>query len=127
MHELQLLISIDVDGQYIVTIAYSPAGTPVCGNPNTFDHPILSSVTLTCMVDPLPPADATYQWNTACFTNDIHSDQSCFPAGQTTQTVTGNNLLAEDAGTITCIVTINGMDYTSESLTLRISGGCVQL
>ena len=36
--------------------------------------------------------------------------------------VTGNNLNAEDAGTITCTVTISGSDYTSEPFTLRISG-----
>ena len=38
------------------------------------------------------------------------------------QNVTGNDLNAEDAGTITCIVTISGSDYTSEPFTLRISG-----
>ena len=36
--------------------------------------------------------------------------------------MTGNDLLAEDAGTITCTVTISGSDYTSEPFTLRISG-----
>ena len=34
----------------------------------------------------------------------------------------GNDLNAEDAGTITCTVTISGSDYTSEPFTLRISG-----
>ena len=43
---------------YTVTIASTPAGTPVSGSTNTFDYPILSSVTLTCMVDPSPPAGA---------------------------------------------------------------------
>ena len=75
---------------------------------NTFDYPILSNVTLTCMVTPTPPTNATYQWNTT--------------TGQTTQNVTGNNLLAEDTGTITCTTTIGGDDYTSGPLTLRISG-----
>jgi len=41
------------------------------------------------------------------------------------QSVIGNNLLAKDAGTITCTVTIGGIDYTSGPLTLRISGICV--
>ena len=36
--------------------------------------------------------------------------------------MTGNDLNAEDAGTITCTVTISGSDYTSEPFTLRISG-----
>jgi len=106
-----------------VTIVSNPVGTPVSGSANTFDYPILSSVTLTCMVDPSPPADTTYLWNTQdCFTNDRLTTPSCFPTGQMTQSVTGNNLLAEDAGTIACTVTIGGVDYTSRPLTLRISG-----
>ena len=66
-----------------------------------------------------------YQWDTTrCFTNTIHTVSTCFPTNQTTQNVTGNNLLAEDAGTgtITCTATIGGVDYNSGPLTLRISG-----
>ena len=77
------------------------------------------------MVDPTPSSSVTYQWNTAgCYTNSkfTPSNPQCFPHGQTTQSVTGNNLNAEDAGTITCTVTISGSDYTSEPFTLRISG-----
>jgi len=78
------------------------------------------------MVDPPSPVAAIYQWNTGgCFTNSIHTVPTCFPTGQTTQKITGNNLLAEDAGTITCTVTIGGVDYTSRPLTLRISGMCI--
>ena len=118
---------VGVDGQYTVTIVSTPAGTPVSGSTNTFDYPILSNVTLTCMVDPSPPAGATYQWNTGgCYTNVRHNTPPCFPNDQTTQNITGNNLLAEDAGTITCNVTIGGVDYTSGPLTLRISGMCIQ-
>ena len=110
-----------------VTIVSSPAGTPVSEYNNTFDYPILSSVTLTCMVNPTPSSSAsvTYQWNTAgCYTNSkfTGSNPQCFPRGETTQSVTGNDLNAEDAGTITCTVTISGSDYTSEPFTLRISG-----
>ena len=108
-----------------VTVVSSPGGTPVSGSTNTFDYPILSSVTLTCMVNPTPSSSVTYQWNTAgCYNNAqfTGSNPECFPHGQTTQSVTGNNLNAEDAGTITCTVTINGSDYTSGPLTLRISG-----
>ena len=108
-----------------VTIVSSPAGTPVSGSTNTFDYPILSSVTLTCMVNPIPSSSVTYQWNTTgCYTNSkfTPSNPECFPRGQTTQSVTGNDLNAEDAGTITCTVTISGSDYTSEPFTLRISG-----
>ena len=64
-----------------------------------------------------------YQWDTTrCFINNAHNTSTCFPAGQTTQNVTGINLLAEDAGTITCTATIGGVDYISGALTLRISG-----
>ena len=77
------------------------------------------------MVNPTPSSSVTYQWNTAgCYTNSkfTPSNPECFPHGWTTQSVTGNNLNAEDAGTITCTVTISGSDYTSEPFTLRISG-----
>jgi len=120
-------VLLGVDGQFTVTIVSNPAGTPVSGSINTFDYPILSNVTLTCMVIPSDGSTVTnYQWNTTgCYTifySYFYSSQKCFPAGQTTQNVTGNNLLAEDAGTITCTVTIGGHDYTSGPLTLRISG-----
>ena len=110
---------------FTVTIINSPAGTPVSGSTNTFDYPILSNVTLTCMVNPTPSSSITYRWNTDdCYINSQFtlSNPECFPHGQTTQNVTGNDLNAEDAGTITCTVTISGSDYTSEPFTLRISG-----
>ena len=81
------------------------------------------------MVDPLPPVSlsisVSYQWNTAgCYNNTDFNNgiPRCFPHDQTTQSVTGNDLTAEDAGTITCTVTINGNEYTSGSFTLHISG-----
>ena len=110
---------------FTVTIVSSPAGTPVNGSTNTFDYPILSNVTLTCMVNPTPSSSVTYQWNTdGCYTNAqfTGSNPQCFPHGQTTQNVTGSNLNAEDAGTITCTVLINSVAYTSGPFTLRISG-----
>ena len=66
-----------------------------------------------------------YQWNTTgCYTHSIYTGgvPACFPTGQTTQNVTDDDLTAEDAGTITCTVTIGGVNYTSEPFTLRISG-----
>ena len=36
--------------------------------------------------------------------------------------MTGNDILPEDAGTITCSVIIDSVNYTSEPFTLRISG-----
>ena len=50
------------------------------------------------------------------------SNPDCFPHGRMTQTVTDNDLLAHDAGTIACTATINGSNYTSKPFTLRISG-----
>ena len=116
------------DSQFTVTIVSNPAGTLVSGSTNTFDYPILSSVTLTCNVaadDGLPVTVDSYRWNTAgCYTHPNHNNgnPTCFPDGQTTQSVTDNDVNAVDAGTITCIVTISGSDYTSEPFTLRISG-----
>ncbi|XP_065910263.1 uncharacterized protein [Dysidea avara] len=111
-----------------VTIVGNPAGTPVSGSTNTFDFPILSSVTLTCIVtssNGLMLDVTNYQWNTTgCYTTvDRNSgNPTCFPDGQTTQSVTGSDLTAEDAGIISCTVTIGGDVYTSIPLTLRISG-----
>ena len=68
---------------------------------------------------------ATYRWDTTgCYTNTAYNNgnPNCFPRGQTTQCVTDNDLTAEDAGTITCTAIIGGMDYTSDPLTLHISG-----
>ena len=106
----------------------NPAGAPINGSTNTFDYPILSSVTLTCMVTSSNGPSFTvtnYQWNTTgCYTHPDHNsgNPTCFPTGQTTQSVTGNHLTAEDTGTITCAVTIGGVNYTSGPLTLHISG-----
>ena len=80
------------------------------------------------MVEPSSLIVTSYQWNTTgCYTNNkfTGSNPQCFPHGQTepnVQSVTGDDLNAEDAGTITCTVTISGSNYTSESFTLRISG-----
>ena len=106
----------------VVTIVSSPAGIPVSGSTNTFDYSILSNVTLTCMVNPLPQLSASYTWNTAqCYQHNAYSGM-CFAHNQRTQSITGTDLTAEDAGTITCTATINGMEYTSGPFTLRITG-----
>ena len=122
---MQLYVCTGVDGQFTVTISSSPAGVPVSGSTNTFDYPVLSSVVLTCMVNPSPSSTVTYQWNTTgCYThpNFNNGNPRCFPNGLTTESVTGIDLTAEDAGTITCTITINGMEYTSGPFTLHISG-----
>ena len=118
-----------VNSQFTVTIFSSPAGKPVNGSTNTFDYPILSSVTLTCNVTSNDGSSfnvTSYHWNTTgCYTNIqfAGSDLECFPHGRMTQNVTNNRpLLARDAGTIVCNAIINGSNYTSEPFTLRISG-----
>jgi len=111
-----------------VTIVSVPAGTPVIGATNTFDYPILSSVTLTCMVSSSNGSEFAvnnYQWNTTgCYTHPAHNsgNPTCFPTGQAKQNVVDNNVTAEDAGTITCAAVIGDNNYTSRPLTLRISG-----
>ena len=85
----------------------------------------MSGVALTCMVEPTPSSSVTYRWNTAgCYTHpNVNSgNPRCFPHGRTTQSVSDDDVTAEDAGTITCTATISGSDYTSEPFTLRISG-----
>ena len=123
-----MLSGVESQITFTVTIISSPAGTLVNESTNTFDYPILSTVTLTCNVisdDGFSFNITSYQWNTeGCYTNPNFNDgnPSCFPEGQTTQSVTDDDVTAEDAGTITCTVTINNTNYTSEPFTLRISG-----
>ena len=68
----------------------------------------------------------SYSWTaTNCYTRTGHVENPCFYSvgNPTGQNVTSNNgIVATDAGTTTCTATINGVDYTSDSLTLRISG-----
>jgi len=110
------------DGKTKAIIASDPAGIRVSGAANTFDYPILSSVTLMCLVYPTPSDPVTYQWNTeGCYVNNVN-ERRCFPAGQTTQSISEDDLIAIDAGTITCTATILGEKYTSGEFTLRISG-----
>ena len=98
-----------------VTIVSSPAGTPVSGSNNTFEYPILSSVTLMCITSPLPSPSATFQWNV------VGGCTTCFPSGETTQSITESSLTLEDAGNFTCTATDSGSSVTSEAFTLHIS------
>lgn len=119
---------IGIDGQYVITVVTNPAGTPVDGQFNTFDYSILTSVTLTCMVtmsDGLPITATNYYWTaTNCYTRYGGVLEPCFYSGGHTGQVIirGTNLLARDTGTINCTATIGDVNYSSDSLTLRISG-----
>ena len=96
--------------------------------PNAFDYPIFSRVTLTCTVTSNSgsiPNGISYGWNTTgCYTNNKFTpgNPECFPHGQPLQSVTENNLNAEDAGTISCTVMIGSTTYESAAFTLRVSG-----
>ena len=110
-----------------VTIVTNPEGTPVNGSNNTFDYPILTSVTPMCTVttpDGSPVTATSYSWTaTNCYnhTGGVHS--LCFySGGRAGNIITGDSLLAPDAGTVTCNATVAGVDFTSDPLTLRISG-----
>ena len=84
----------------------------------------MTSVTLMCIAtaaDESPATVISYHWNVInCY--DDTGDYPCFYSqNQTSQNIT-NDLRAQDAGTVSCTVTINGTNYTSDPLTLRISG-----
>ena len=106
-----------------VAIVTEPAGMPVTGTTDTFDYPILTRVNLTCNVT-APVTATSYRWTgTNCYTGSSGVNDPCFYDGRTGQTITNSNgVLAPDAGTVTCTATVAGVDYTSEPLTLRISG-----
>ena len=98
---------------------------PVDGQNNTFDYPILTSVTLMCIVttaDGSPANVTSYRWNVINCYNDTGVYPCFYSQNQTGQNITGNNLRARDTGTVSCTATINGTDYISDPLTLRISG-----
>ena len=80
-----------------------------------------------CMVTPVNRSSHTvtsYLWTAVnCYNNTDGVNDPCFYGGNKTgQNITGHDLLAQDAGTVTCNVTIEGANYTSNPLTLRISG-----
>jgi len=65
-----------------------------------------------------------YRWTaTNCYTRTGGVQDPCFYSGGITgQNITGDDLLAQDAGTVTCTANINGTDYISDPFILRISG-----
>ena len=110
-----------------VTIVTDPEGTSVNGSNNTFDYPILTNVSLMCIVT-IPGGSSitatSYSWTATDCYNRIGGVQSpCFySGGRTGNNITGDSLLAPDAGTVTCTATITGVEFTSDPLTLRIAG-----
>ena len=119
---------LGVNNQFTVSIINNPRGAPFSGSNNTFEYRILTSLILTCNVTSNDNSSFTvtsYQWNTeGCYTNPNFNNGNprCFPHGQSTQNVSDSILTAEDAGNISCTVTISGNSYTSDPITLRITG-----
>ena len=110
-----------------ISIISNPVGTPVNGSNNTFDYPILTSVSLLCNVtvpDRSPVTVTSYSWTANdCYDHTGGVQTPCFySGGRTGYNITGNSLLAPDAGTITCTATIDGVNFNSDPVTLRISG-----
>ena len=70
------------------------------------------------------PANVTsYHWTaTNCYDHTNITDFCFYGGGKRGHNITGNNLLARDAGTVTCNAIIDSINYTSDPLTLRISG-----
>ena len=71
--------------------------------------------------DGSPANMISYYWNAINCTGALR-DPCFYDGSHTGQNLTGNDLLAQDGGTVTCIGTIGGTNYTSGPLTLRISG-----
>jgi len=116
-------VSTVVDGRTRVTIVSNPAGTQVSGAANTFDYPVLSNVTLTCMVNPRPSVPVTYRWNTeGCYRNSNDETLCFYGHKKTAQMISKTKLVALDAGTFICTATIRGVKHTSNEFTVRISG-----
>ena len=121
------LFNFLIDLNISVTIVTDPEGTPVNGSNNTFDYPILTSVSLLCMATTEDGSSVTvtsYSWTaTNCYNHAGGVQSPCFySSGCIGYNITDNSLLAPDAGTVTCTVTIGGVNFTSDPLTLRIAG-----
>ena len=106
-----------------VTILTNPAGIQVYNQTNTYEYPILTSVTLMCTVAPSNHNVTSYHWTAVnCYNHSKGINDSCFYSGRRGQNIIGYDLLAQDAGTVTCTATIDCVNYTSDPLTLCISG-----
>ena len=66
----------------------------------------------------------SYRWTaTNCYDHTGGVQDPCFYSGGLTgQNISGSDLLAQDAGNVSCTATIVGSNYTSDPLTLQISG-----
>ena len=107
-----------------VAIVTDPNGILVDGE---YNYPILTSIILSCnatQTDGTPITGASYSWRDhGCYTNSHGVQDPCFYDGYATgYNFTGDNLLAQDAGNVSCSAFVNGIYYTSHLLRIRISG-----
>ena len=80
---------------------------------------------LATALDGSPVTVTSYEWTIIeCYNRVGGVQDSCFYSvgDRTGQNVTSSGVLAPDAGKVICIATIDGFGYTSDPLTLRISG-----
>ena len=115
------------DSSINIAVVSDPPGTPVNGLSNTFDYPVLTSVRLLCNATSTTdgsPYSASYNWQSiSCYTHSNGVQRPCFYNGYPSgYSIDSNDLLAQDAGVVSC--NANGVHgyYTSGSFTLRISG-----
>ena len=118
-----IYVGVNVQSINIVT---NPIGLPVAGQINTFDYPILTNVTLMCIVASSNGSLVTaisYNWMaTDCYSNTVGGTKNCFYSrSHARQNFTGYDLLAKDAGTVECEAIIDEEACYSQ-LTLRVSG-----
>ena len=76
-------------------------------------------------VDGSPVTVISYSWTAVnCYSRSGGVQDPCFYSlpSATGQNITSTGVLAPDAGNVTCTATIDGINYTSDPLTLRVSG-----
>ena len=100
-----------VEGDYSVTVI----SVPLANQSDIFKFPAGSNLTLTCMVTPTPPPDSKFSWS--CSTG-------CSVDKEIEQSVNITELEVKDSGELNCSVIIDDVEYTSESVELRVTGEC---
>lgn len=85
---------------------------------NSTDHPVGSSLQLTCRVqggEVQPVGSLSYSWMSTC-------SGECFVSGQTTPSISRDVLRAADTGTHTCAITDSVGNYGSASFNVEVTG-----
>ena len=96
------------------TIGYFVAVTSDNDKNNiVFEYHAGSDFTLTCMVTPTPPSDSEFRWS--CSTG-------CVVDGKIGQTINITELRLTDSGDVNCSVFVDGFEYTSKPIELRVIG-----